>query len=235
MKKIERFRTATLTGKCSAYNAPMIQDDNGGYVRYESHIEILRGVEAELAALKAMQKSDFFYHVKPIFEKAFEDFISAMVKQASQPVFKVDTEALIAADVARWMERNMNERAGFATGSLFVGAVEVDFENSRVKIDDALIKAGVVGDSQLFPFPTPKNMVTCTVAGVGMPFTIGKNYAFDRKDAGLIRICQDDMVSDLAEDDCWIAARALNKIDGTLSYEINGLISGRQASFKIAK
>lgn len=235
MKKIERFRTATLTGKCSAYNAPMIQDDNGGYVRYESHREILRSVEAELAALKAMQKSDFFYHVKPIFEKAFEDFISAMVKQASQSVFKVDTEALIAADVARWMEKHMNERAGFATGGLYVGDVKSDLK----KMNDALIKGGVVTESELFPFPKANNAhyVLCTGAEEGSHFTIGKHYVYDRHVGGVIRICQDDLVSDLSEDDCWFAEEKRSAVDGSVSYYLAALPGGKasDAKFKIVK
>lgn len=219
MKKIERFRTATLTGKCSAYNAPMIQDDNGGYVRYESHREILRGVEAKLAALKAMQKSDFFYHLKPIFEKAFEEAIAIVVKQATQSVFKVDTEALIAADVARWMEKNMNERAGFATGGLYVGEVKSDIN----KMNDALLKARAA------------HYVICTGADEGCHFTKGVHYAYDRQECGLIRICQDDLVSDLAEDDCWIAEAKRNPGDGHVYYFLQGHSQGKRASFQIVK
>lgn len=219
MKQIERFRTATLTGKCSAYNAPMIQDDNGGYVRYESHREILRGVEAELAALKAMQKSDFFYHLKPIFEKAFEEAIAIVVKQATQTVIKVDTEALISADVARWMEKHMNERAGFATGGLYVGEVKSDIN----KMNDALLKARAA------------HYVICTGADEGSHFTKGTHYAYDRQECGLIRICQDDLVSDLAEDDCWIAGAKASPIDGKIYYSLHGHSQGKRAFFQIVK
>lgn len=228
MKKIERFRTATLTGKCSAYNAPMIQDDNGEYVRYESHREILRGVEAELAALKAMQKSDFFYHLKPIFEKSFEEAIAIVVKQATQSVFKVNTEALISADVARWMEKHMNERAGFATGGFVV-------DSGKTHLDDALIKSVIVRNSASPRYQAPKNMVICTGADEGSGFTFGKKYAIDRNEGSLIRISQDDFVSDLAEDDCWIASRRRNLVTGEFRYFLQGHSEGKRASFDIVE
>lgn len=214
----------------------MAPHERGSYVTYESHIEELRRVQAELDALKAMQKSDFFYHLKPVFEKALEEAIAIVVKQASQSVFKVDAEALIAADVGRWMEKHMNERAGFATGSLFVGDVEVDFDNNKVKITDALIKSGVVTESELFSFPKArKNIVVCTSADEGSGFTIGKKYAFDRNEGNIIRICQDDFVSDLAEDDCWIASRRRNLVSGEFRYFLQGHTEGKRASFEIVE
>lgn len=235
MKKIERFRTATLTGKCSAYNAPMIQDDNGGYVRYESHREILRQAEAELEALKSKLKSDFFYHLKPLFEKAFEEAIAKVIKQATQQVVMVNTEALISADVARWMERHMNERAGFATGGLYVGDVKSDLN----KMNDALIKDGVVTESELFQFPKSKNAhyVLCTGAEEGSHFTIGKHYVYDRHVGGVIRICQDDLVSDLSEDDCWFAEAKRSAVDGVIRYCLAALPGGRvsDATFQIVE
>lgn len=226
----------------------MAPHERGSYVTYESHIEELRRVQAELDALKAMQKSDFSYHMKPIIDKAFQEAV-AIVARHMQPVFKVDTEALIAADVGRWMEKHMNERSGFATGSLFVGDIEVDFDSNKVKITDALIKSGVVTDCEMtnsesgfmtrcvmaMPEARSANYVICTSADEGSGFTIGKKYAFDRNEGSVIRICQDDFVSDLAEDDCWIASRRRNLVTGEFRYFLQGHAEGKRASFEIVE
>lgn len=235
MKQIQRYTPRLTTSGFGFKYTQMTHDSDGAYVTYESHAEILRDAEAQLEALKAMQKSDFSYHMKPIIDRAFQEAIFVVARHMKS-AFEANNETLIAADVGRWMERNMNERAGFATGSLFVGAVEVDFESSRVKIDEALIKAGVVSDRELFQCPTPKSMVVvCTSADEGSGFTAGKKYAIDRNEGSLIRICQDDFVSDLDEDDCWIASRRRNLVTGEFRYFLQGHIKGKRASFEIVE
>ena len=104
-------------------------------------------------------------------------------------------------------------------------------------MNDALIKGGVVTEGELFPFPKFKSAhyVICTGADEGSHFTKGVHYAYDRQEAGLIRICQDDLVSDLAEDDCWMAEAKRNPGDGLVYYLLQGHSQGKRASFQIVK
>ena len=216
MKQIQRFRTATLTGKCSAYNAPMIQDDNGGYVRYDSHVEIVRGLEARLSALESMQKSDFFYHAKPIFEKVIEGVIAELVKKAAQTVFTVDGAALQAGMIAHQEAEARLAGVNVACGSMIIGDL-------RYNNPPGFIKLNVE--------EPPKVMrVFCTSADDGSHFTQGDTYIIDRHEHDKIRICQDDLVSDLAEDDCWIAERVRGHRG---VYDLVGHARRKRARFQI--
>lgn len=167
MSDIKRYTTPTLHGKCVGYKPAMEYSETGEYVTHASHVEIVRGLEAQLDALRTMQKQKVF---KPNF---------------------------------KWLVENADKVRD---------AVE-SFHAERVKSPFVVITDEVSLQPALKVHPIDEVIPSviqprafCTEAK-GECFTAGKIYDISTDSHDSIRICGDNLVSDLDEFDWWHAYR----------------------------
>lgn len=140
--------------------ASMRQCDDGDYVRYERHAEIVSDLERQLYALKSMQKSDLLKHVHPIFEKACDQVMAMMVQKAIEEsekmvrayheMFKMSvkvdeskiSEISVEEAFKRWTENNggvVLTDAFIKAGSIQMGSIRERYERETVKPFFALL------------------------------------------------------------------------------------------------
>lgn len=169
MSEVNRFTAALIQSPFGFNRAVMTPCDFGDYVTHQSHIEIVRALQAQIDALEAMQKQKVF---KPNFN---------------------------------WLVDNA-DKVRDAVESFHSERVQSRF---MVITDDMLNQPAPKADpvDELIP-SVSQARAFCTEAS-GECFTAGKIYDISTDSHDSIRVCGDNLVSDLDEVDWWQADRVM--------------------------